>query len=63
VALEKMGPRTVPDGADTAVWLASSPEVHGVSGRFFEQREEIPCEFRNEEAEERLWGVCRSLVA
>ncbi|MDP9382610.1 MAG: SDR family NAD(P)-dependent oxidoreductase [Chloroflexota bacterium] len=62
LALEKMGARTVPEGADTAVWLASSPEVEGVSGRFFEQRKEIPCEFRNEVAEERLWGICQSLV-
>jgi NAD(P)-dependent dehydrogenase (short-subunit alcohol dehydrogenase family) len=62
LALEKIGARTVPEGADTAVWLASSPEVEGVSGRFFEQRKEIPCEFRNEEAEERLWGICQSLV-
>jgi NAD(P)-dependent dehydrogenase (short-subunit alcohol dehydrogenase family) len=62
LALEKMGARTVPEGADTAVWLASSPEVEGVSGKFFEQRKEIPCEFRNEEAEERLWGICQSLV-
>lgn len=62
LALEKMGARTVPEGADTAVWLASSPEVEGMSGRFFEQRKEIPCEFRNVEAEERLWGICQSLV-
>jgi NAD(P)-dependent dehydrogenase (short-subunit alcohol dehydrogenase family) len=62
LALEKIGARTVPEGADTAVWLASSSELEGVSGRFFEQREEIPCEFRNEESEERLWGICQSLV-
>ncbi len=62
LALEKMGARTVPEGADTAVWLASSAAVEGVSGKFFEQRTEIPCEFRNEEAEERLWGICESLA-
>ncbi len=62
MALEEMGARTVPEGADTAVWLASSPEVEGVSGRFFEERKEIPCEFRKEESEERLWGICQSLV-
>ncbi len=62
LALEQQSARTVPEGADTAVWLASSPEVEGVSGRFFEQRKETPCEFRNEEAEERLWGICQSLV-
>ncbi len=62
LALEQMGARTVQEGADTAVWLASSPEVEGVSGRFFEQRKEIPCEFRNEEAEERLWSICQNLI-
>jgi len=36
--------------------------VEGVSGKFFEQRKEIPCEFRNEEAEERLWDICQSLI-
>ncbi len=62
LALEQIGARTVQEGADTAVWLASSPEVEGVSGRFFEQRKEIPCEFRNEEAEERLWSICQNLI-
>lgn len=62
LTLAKQGALTVPEGADTAVWLASSPEVEGVSGRFFEQRKEIPCEFRNEEAEERLWSICQSWV-
>ena len=36
------GGRTSAQGADTAVWLASSPEVEGVSGKFFEEREELP---------------------
>jgi NAD(P)-dependent dehydrogenase (short-subunit alcohol dehydrogenase family) len=56
------GGRTSAQGADTAVWLASSPEVEGLSGRFFEEREELPCEFRNKRAEEKLWRLCGELV-
>lgn len=55
--------RTAADGADTAVWLASSPEVEGVSGKFYEEREECKCEFRNKRNEENLWTICEKLVA
>ena len=54
--------RSVAQGADTAVWLASNSEVEGVSGRFFEQRQEVPCEFRNVEAEDKLWSICSELA-
>jgi retinol dehydrogenase-14 len=56
------GGRTSVQGADTAVWLASSPEVEGVSSKFFEDCVELPCEFRNKKAEERLWSICEGLV-
>jgi NAD(P)-dependent dehydrogenase (short-subunit alcohol dehydrogenase family) len=56
------GGRTPADGADTAVWLASSPDVEGVTGKFFENRKEIPCSYRNREAEERLWSICENLT-
>jgi NAD(P)-dependent dehydrogenase (short-subunit alcohol dehydrogenase family) len=52
--------RSVSEGADTAVWLASSPEVKGISGRFFELRQERECEFRNAEAEDKLWSICEA---
>jgi NAD(P)-dependent dehydrogenase (short-subunit alcohol dehydrogenase family) len=54
--------RSIVQGADTAVWLATSPDVEAVSGRFFEQRLEVPCRFRNVEAEEKLWGICAGLT-
>lgn len=60
--LAQYGSRSVPEGADTAVWLASTAELGGVTGRFFEQGTEKPCEFRDEEAEERLWQACERLV-
>jgi NAD(P)-dependent dehydrogenase (short-subunit alcohol dehydrogenase family) len=56
------GGRTSVQGADTAVWLASSSEVEGLSGKFFEERKELPCEFRNKKAEEKLWRICEGLV-
>ena len=54
--------RSVEQGADTAVWLASSAEVQGQSGRFFELRKEIPCQFRGPGVEEQLWAACERLV-
>jgi NAD(P)-dependent dehydrogenase (short-subunit alcohol dehydrogenase family) len=56
------GGRTSAQGADTAVWLASDPEMAGVSGKFFEERAEQACEFRNKRAEEKLWRICEGLV-
>lgn len=61
--LEQYGARTLDDGADTAVWLASSDDAAGVTGAFFERRAETPCEFRNEEDEERLWQECERLTS
>lgn len=60
--LEPYGSRSVSEGAETAAWLAGSPELNGVTGRFFEQGTEIPCQFRDEDAEERLWQACQQLV-
>jgi NAD(P)-dependent dehydrogenase (short-subunit alcohol dehydrogenase family) len=54
--------RSVAQGADTAVWLAGSPEAQGVNGRFFELRKETECGFRNVEDEEKLWSICERLT-
>ena len=54
--------RSAAQGADTAVWLASSPEVKGVTGKFFELRQEAACRFRNTEDEEKLWKICEELT-
>jgi len=55
--------RTVAQGADTVTWLATSPQVEGVSNKFWDERRERPCEFRDEAAEERLWKICEEYVA
>ena len=54
--------RTVADGADTAVWLATSPEVEGLTSKFFVDRKKTPCKFRNKTDEEKLWGICENLT-
>lgn len=60
--LQRRGNTSIEQGADTAVWLASSPDVEGVSGKFFEKRKESPCPFRDSKAEEKLWDICERLV-
>ena len=60
--LRQRSTRTVEQGADTAVWLAESAEVQGVSDKFFYDRREVDCQFRNKDAEERLWGICKELT-
>jgi NAD(P)-dependent dehydrogenase (short-subunit alcohol dehydrogenase family) len=56
------GGRTSAQGADTAVWLSSDPIFEKVSGKFYEDREEVECEFRNKKNEEKLWKICEKLV-
>src|ERR1051325_5032843 len=56
------GGRTSTQGADTAVWLASDPAFEKVSGKFYEDRKEVECEFRNKQAEEKLWHICEQLT-
>jgi len=54
--------RTAEEGADTAVWLASSAAVEGISGKFFMDRRELPCELREVSTEEALWAECERYV-
>ncbi len=49
-------------GADTVVWLAASPEVEGRSGLYWIHRQERPCPFHEERAEEALWELCTDMV-
>jgi NAD(P)-dependent dehydrogenase (short-subunit alcohol dehydrogenase family) len=56
------GGRTSKQGAETAVWLASSPDLERASGKFYEDRQELECEFRNKKNEEKLWNICEELV-
>ena len=60
--LRQRSDRTVAQGADTAVWLASSPAVADVSGKFFFDRKETLCEFRSNSDEDKLWSICERLT-
>ena len=53
--------RTPAHGADTATWLAASPEVEGASGRFYVDRHVRECRFRDLATEEALWSLCESM--
>jgi retinol dehydrogenase-14 len=55
--------RTPEQGADTVVWLASSPEVAALNGRFWIDRRETACRFRDAVQQERLHGLCASMSA
>lgn len=51
-------------GADTVIWLASSPDVEGVSGQYFEKRRPIGPNpiARDAVVARRLWDVSESLA-
>lgn len=59
----RLAGRTPEQGADTGVWLATAPELAGVTGRYWHQRTERPCRFRDYEATQRLWSLCEAQVA
>lgn len=47
-------------GADTIVWLASAPELTDASGKYWYERQERPCAYRDPTACARLWSICES---
>jgi NAD(P)-dependent dehydrogenase (short-subunit alcohol dehydrogenase family) len=56
--------RTPEQGADTIVYLASSPEAGGMSGKYMMDREEVsPGQPRDEALQKRLWGVSEELTS
>ncbi len=54
--------RTIEEGADTIVYLASEDKINGSSGGFFNQRKEEKCKFYNPEEEKRLWDKCEAFL-
>jgi retinol dehydrogenase-14 len=60
----KLFGRTPEKGAETAIYLATSPEVEGVTGGYYADcREAVPSEAaRDEAAARRLWEVSESLA-
>lgn len=55
---------TPQEGADTMIYLASSPEVEGVSGKYFVKRQAMPSSplSYDEEVAEKLWQVSTALT-
>jgi retinol dehydrogenase-14 len=56
--------RSPEQGADTLIWLASSPEVEGVSGKYFFDRKEIEAKkvAYDPAARRRLWEISEDLT-
>ncbi len=53
----KLFGRTPAQGADTPTWVAVAPELAGVTGRFYSDRRESRCAFRDEAAIARLVAI------
>jgi retinol dehydrogenase 12 len=54
--------RTIEEGADTIVWLASEDKINGSNGGFFNRRKEEKCKFNNPDDEKRLWDKCEEFL-
>jgi retinol dehydrogenase-14 len=56
--------RSPEQGADSLIWLASSADVDGVSGRYFSDRKEIEAKevAHDEGARRRLWEISEELT-
>ena len=54
------GHETPDQGAATPVWLSTSLEVEGITGKYFEHKKEITCGFsRDRKSVEELFEICR----
>jgi len=58
------GPDTAVQGAVTSVWLATSPEAEGVSGRYFVRKKAVPASrlARNATLRAALWAASERLA-
>ena len=56
--------RSPEQGADTLIWLASSPDVEGVSGKYFSDRKEIEAKkvAYDPAARRKLWEISEDLT-
>lgn len=67
VAMTLMRPFALSEdkGAETSIYLASSPEVEGVTGAYFEKKKAIKSSSASydEEAQRRLWQLSEKLAA
>jgi retinol dehydrogenase-13 len=55
------GSQTPLDGAQTPVWLAVSPDVNDITGKYFENCRETHCQFgKNLDHAQRLFEICQT---
>lgn len=55
--------RTIEEGADTIVWLASAGKIDASNGGFFNKRKEEKCKFNNPQEEKKLWDKCEEFLS
>lgn len=55
--------RSTRDGADTALWAATSADCEMSRGNFLERRKIARCKLRDERLERELWEACEARVA
>ena len=62
--LKAVGGRSVEKGAETVVWLASSPEVEGITGKYWADRKikEPTAEAEKVISQKKLWDVSEQLT-
>jgi len=55
---------SVPKGAETPIYLCSSPEVEGMSGYYFADRKVVSpnAAAQDDNAAQRLWAVSEALI-
>jgi NAD(P)-dependent dehydrogenase (short-subunit alcohol dehydrogenase family) len=63
VVLTSFRAQTALDGADTAIWLAASPQAEGITGKFWNKRRQVRCRFRDTAAVEQLWTLVEQQTA
>jgi NAD(P)-dependent dehydrogenase (short-subunit alcohol dehydrogenase family) len=53
------------EGAETPIYVASSPDVEGVTGKYFSRKEAIPSSplSYDEEIARKLWAISEELTA
>ena len=54
--------RTIQEGADTIVWLASTDKINGSNGGFYNRRKEEKCKFSDPANEKKLWDTCEAYL-
>jgi len=53
------GSQTPDQGAETPVWAAIAPELEGLTGKYFEHRNQVHCHFCDDKIEvEKLFQIC-----